>query len=187
MSTLTDPPTPTLHATPVRKFWFDEVTAPATPAAERRHRLERLAGAFRLFARYGFDQGLAGHITARDPEWPDHFWVNPLGRHFARMRASDLLLVNSTGEIVVGKGPVNQAAFAIHAAFTRLVRILLLRRIRIRCMEKRGRPWVASSIRSRRTLARSMRITNYSTISRVWCSTRRKARVLPRRWVRAKR
>ena len=116
MSTLTDAPGLTLHATPVRKFWFDEVPAPATPAAERRHRLERLAGAFRLFARYGFDQGLAGHITARDPEWPDHFWVNPLGRHFARMRVSDLLLVNSAGEIVVGKGPVNQAAFAIHAA-----------------------------------------------------------------------
>jgi ribulose-5-phosphate 4-epimerase/fuculose-1-phosphate aldolase len=32
------------------------------------------------------------------------------------MRVSDLLLVNSVGEIVVGKGPLNQAAFAIHAA-----------------------------------------------------------------------
>ena len=97
MSTLTDAPDLALHASPVRKFWFDEVPPPATPSAERRHRLESLAGAFRLFARYGFDQGLAGHITARDPEWHDHFWVNPLGRHFARMRVSDLLLVNSAG------------------------------------------------------------------------------------------
>jgi ribulose-5-phosphate 4-epimerase/fuculose-1-phosphate aldolase len=116
MSTLPATPELALHASPVRKFWFDEVAPPASLAAERRHRLERLAGAFRLFARYGFDQGLAGHITARDPEWTDHFWVNPLGRHFSRMRVSDLLLVNSEGEIVVGKGPVNQAAFAIHAA-----------------------------------------------------------------------
>lgn len=104
------------HA-PVRKFWFDDESAPArTFDEERRHRQERLAGAFRLFARYGFDQGLAGHITARDPEWPDHFWVNPLGLHFGGMRVSDLLLVNRHGEIVVGDGPVNQAAFAIHAA-----------------------------------------------------------------------
>lgn len=104
------------HA-PLRRFWFDDEAEPArTLAEERRHRQTRLAGAFRLFARYGFDQGLAGHITARDPEWPDHFWVNPLGRHFGRIRVSDLLLVNRHGEIVVGDGPVNQAAFAIHAA-----------------------------------------------------------------------
>jgi ribulose-5-phosphate 4-epimerase/fuculose-1-phosphate aldolase len=107
---------PVLRETPLRKFWFDEVPPRPTLAAERRHRQERLAGAFRLFARYGFDQGLAGHITARDPEWPDHFWVNPLGLHFSRIRVSDLLLVNNNGEIVVGDGPLNQAAFAIHAA-----------------------------------------------------------------------
>jgi ribulose-5-phosphate 4-epimerase/fuculose-1-phosphate aldolase len=103
---------------PVRRFWFDDDSAAhaRSVAEERRHRQERLAGAFRLFARYGFDQGLAGHITARDPEWPDHFWVNPLGLHFGRIRVCDLLLVNRHGEIVVGHGPVNQAAFAIHAA-----------------------------------------------------------------------
>jgi ribulose-5-phosphate 4-epimerase/fuculose-1-phosphate aldolase len=109
-------PTVARRDTPVRKFWFDDVAPAPTLAAERRHRQERLAGAFRLFARYGFAQGLAGHITARDPEWTDHFWVNPLGRHFGRIRVSDLLLVNSQGEIVVGEGPLNQAAFAIHAA-----------------------------------------------------------------------
>jgi ribulose-5-phosphate 4-epimerase/fuculose-1-phosphate aldolase len=112
-----DTPALALRATPVRKFWFDDANAPPrTPAEERLHRQQRLAGAFRLFARYGFAQGLAGHITARDPELTDHFWVNPLGRHFSRMRVSDLLLVNGHGEIVVGEGPVNQAAFAIHAA-----------------------------------------------------------------------
>ena len=103
------------HA-PLRKFWFDDVPQRENVAAERRYRQERLAVAFRLFARYGFDQGLAGHITARDPQWPDHFWVNPFGKHFSRIRVSDLLLVNAQGEIVVGDGPVNQAAFAIHAA-----------------------------------------------------------------------
>lgn len=103
--------------TPLRKFWFDdEAETQRSIEHERIHRQQRLAGAFRLFSRYGFDQGLAGHITARDPEWTDHFWVNPLGRHFGRLRVSDLLLVNRNGEIVIGDGPVNQAAFAIHAA-----------------------------------------------------------------------
>jgi len=82
---------------------------------ERRHRKVHLAGAFRLFARFGFDEGVAGHITARDPERPDWFWVNPFGMHFSQIRASDLVLVNESGEVVEGQHPVNTAAFAIHS------------------------------------------------------------------------
>jgi ribulose-5-phosphate 4-epimerase/fuculose-1-phosphate aldolase len=119
MSTpVAEKPTLAFRNPPIRKFWFDDDDqAPQRSLTEERlHRQQRLAGAFRLFAQNGFAQGLAGHITARDPEWTDHFWVNPLGRHFGRIRVSDLLLVNRHGEIVVGEGPVNQAAFAIHAA-----------------------------------------------------------------------
>ena len=87
----------------------------ATPAEERRHRKERLAGAFRLFSKCGFDEGVAGHITARDPERLDHFWVNPFGIHFSQIRVSDLLLVNDHGEVVEGDREVNLAAFAIHS------------------------------------------------------------------------
>lgn len=107
---------PGRHARPRRRDWFDPPAARPTVQAERRYRQERLAVAFRLFARHGFDHGMAGHITARDPEWPDHFWVNPLGLHFSRIRVSDLLLVNAQGEIAIGEGPLNRAAFAIHAA-----------------------------------------------------------------------
>jgi ribulose-5-phosphate 4-epimerase/fuculose-1-phosphate aldolase len=87
----------------------------ATVAEERRHRQERLAGAFRLFARFGFDEGVAGHITARDPGNPEWFWVNPFGVHFGQIRVSDLILVNDKGEVVQGNYPVNTAAFAIHS------------------------------------------------------------------------
>jgi ribulose-5-phosphate 4-epimerase/fuculose-1-phosphate aldolase len=87
----------------------------ATPAEERLHRKRMLAAAFRLFSRFGFDEGVAGHITARDPEKLDHFWVNPFGMHFGQIRASDLILVNHHGEVVEGKYPVNGAAFAIHS------------------------------------------------------------------------
>ncbi|WP_017651689.1 class II aldolase/adducin family protein [Fortiea contorta] len=82
---------------------------------ERLHRKQRLAAAFRLFARFGFSEGIAGHITARDPEFTDHFWVNPFGTYFGHIRVSDLILVNSEGEVVKGDRPVNRAAFAIHS------------------------------------------------------------------------
>jgi len=87
----------------------------STVQEERQHRKQRLAAAFRLFARFGFDEGVAGHITARDPERRDHFWVNPFGMHFGHIRASDLILVNHRGEVVEGRYPVNVAAFAIHS------------------------------------------------------------------------
>ncbi|MBK4731949.1 class II aldolase/adducin family protein [Oxynema sp. CENA135] len=83
--------------------------------AERQHRKQRLAAAFRLFASFGFDEGVAGHITTRDPEYPDHFWVNPFGMYFGHIRVSDLLLVNHQGEVVRGNKPVNAAGFAIHS------------------------------------------------------------------------
>ena len=86
-----------------------------SPEDERQHRKQQLAAAFRLFSRFGFDEGVAGHITARDPERSDHFWVNPFGMHFGQIRASDLLLVNHLGEVVEGDLPVNTAAFAIHS------------------------------------------------------------------------
>ena len=82
---------------------------------ERLHRKQRLAASFRLFAKYGFDEGVAGHITARDPERSDHFWVNPFAMHFAQISVSDLLLVNHKGEVVEGDRPVNEAAFVIHS------------------------------------------------------------------------
>ena len=86
-----------------------------TVEEERAHRKQRLAAAFRLFGQFGFDEGVAGHITARDPELLDHFWVNPFGMSFKQIRVKDLILVNDTGDVVQGTWPVNQAAFAIHS------------------------------------------------------------------------
>lgn len=88
---------------------FDDVEA------ERLHVKQRLAAGLRLFAMAGYDEGVAGHITARDPELPDHFWVNPFAMPFAHVRVSDLILVNHEGEVVQGGWAVNQAAFCIHS------------------------------------------------------------------------
>jgi ribulose-5-phosphate 4-epimerase/fuculose-1-phosphate aldolase len=87
----------------------------ADPVAERLHRKQQLAAAFRVFAKFGFNLGASGHITARDPELTDHFWVNPLAVPFGRIRVSDLQLVNPAGEIVIGDQPINAAGFFIHS------------------------------------------------------------------------
>lgn len=82
---------------------------------ERLYRKQHLAAAFRIFADRGFDEGVAGHISVRDPILTDHFWLNPLSKHFATICVSDLILVNEEGEVVIGDEPINAAAFAIHS------------------------------------------------------------------------
>jgi ribulose-5-phosphate 4-epimerase/fuculose-1-phosphate aldolase len=82
---------------------------------ERLHLKQRLAAAFRIFGRFGFDEGVAGHITARDPEHADRFWVNPFGMNFKHITVDDLICCDHSGTVVEGTWPVNQAAFAIHS------------------------------------------------------------------------
>ncbi|KAH8602823.1 class II aldolase/adducin N-terminal [Bisporella sp. PMI_857] len=82
---------------------------------ERLYRKQHLAAAFRVFAERGFDEGVAGHISVRDPILTDHFWLNPLSQHFSQICVSDLILVNEAGDVVEGDEPINAAAFAIHS------------------------------------------------------------------------
>ncbi len=82
---------------------------------EREHKKKRLVCALRIFSRCGFDEGVAGHITVRDPEHQNSFWVNPFGIHFSLVKTTDLIRVTHEGEIVEGNHPVNAAAFAIHS------------------------------------------------------------------------
>lgn len=61
---------------------------------------------------------VAGHISVRDPILTDHFWLNPLSKHFSQISVSDLILVDEEGQVVIGDEPINAAAFAIHSTFT---------------------------------------------------------------------
>src|SRR5262245_9971787 len=87
----------------------------ATVEEERLHRKQRLAASFRLFSKFGFDEGVVGHITARDPEFTDTFWVNPFGLHFSLLTVSALIRVGHDGKVLEGNRPVNAAALAIHS------------------------------------------------------------------------
>ena len=88
--------------------------AERSPQDEQLFRKQRLAAALRIFGKFGFDEGVAGHITVRDPIAPDTFWVNSMGRSFKMMRVSDLIRVDHDGNIVEGK-VLNGAAFTIHS------------------------------------------------------------------------
>jgi len=85
---------------------------------EREYQKGRLAAAFRIFGKYGFDEGVAGHITLRDPVQPDCFWVNPFGRAFSLITKSDLILVDHSGKVIGGgeNRLLNTAAYMIHSA-----------------------------------------------------------------------
>jgi len=85
---------------------------------EREYLKGRLVLAFRIFAKLGFDEGVAGHITLRDPVERTSFWVNPFGVAWPLLRASDLILVNKDGNVVDGGSIrlLNRAAYMIHHA-----------------------------------------------------------------------
>lgn len=88
---------------------------------KRQWQLEHMAGAFRVFARHGYTEGMSGHISVRDPIQRDAFWMNPLGVHFGMLKASDMILVNLNGDILIGRNnrPINAAGFLIHTAIHR--------------------------------------------------------------------
>jgi 4-hydroxy-3-prenylphenylpyruvate oxygenase / 4-hydroxy-3-prenylbenzoate synthase len=88
----------------------------ADPALERRYRKVRAAAAFRVMAKLGYEEGLAGLITVEDPEHRGTYWANPLGTPLGRITVDDLVQVDGpTCEVVEGERPVNIGAFNIHA------------------------------------------------------------------------
>lgn len=90
-------------------------TAKADEATLRRD----LAAAYRLAARFGWDDTLYTHFSVRLPggkKGQQRFLLNPFGLMFKEVRASDLIVVNLDGKIVDGDAAMNPAGFTIHSA-----------------------------------------------------------------------
>lgn len=105
---------------PVERLGFEMPPARhEDPALERAHRKERLVLALRLLGRLGYEDGVDGHVSARDPEFEDCYWINPFGRAFGGLTPADLLLVDGDGRVLQGERRVNGLAFAVHAAVHR--------------------------------------------------------------------
>ena len=76
-----------------------------------------LAACYRLVARYGWEDLVFTHISARVPGFEEHFLINPYGLFFDEITASSLVKIDLSGSKVGDSPfPVNQAGFIIHSA-----------------------------------------------------------------------
>jgi hypothetical protein len=50
---------------------------------QQNYQKQHLAVAFRVFAKQGFDEGVANHTSLRDVIHRDNFWINPLRKQFS--------------------------------------------------------------------------------------------------------
>lgn len=81
--------------------------------AERRRRLRDLALAYRVSAALRWGDLADGHISARDPEQTDSFWLLRYGVGFESATVADMVLVRPDGS-VDGGADINRAAYNIH-------------------------------------------------------------------------
>jgi ribulose-5-phosphate 4-epimerase/fuculose-1-phosphate aldolase len=89
--------------------------------AEWRTRVD-LAACYRLCDLYGMSDMIYTHITARVPDSPAHFLINPNGMLFGEITASSLLKVSVEGEILYKPDlpyGLHPAGFTIHSAIYR--------------------------------------------------------------------
>lgn len=97
----------------------EPMDAVRTPDEERSHRKRMCALGYRIFGAMRWGQLGDGHISARDPERPDHFWLLDWGVPFSDARVADLVLVGPGGRVENARGEptgaVNTAGYNIHA------------------------------------------------------------------------
>jgi ribulose-5-phosphate 4-epimerase/fuculose-1-phosphate aldolase len=72
-----------------------------------------LAAAFRLAAQEDLHESVANHFSVATSSDGRYFLINPLWRHFARISASDLVLLDSQEPSFV-RGTVDATAWAVH-------------------------------------------------------------------------
>ena len=79
-----------------------------------------LAALYRLVAHHRWTDFIYTHISARVPGPEHHFLINRYGVNFHEMRASDLVRIDTEGNVVERTGrsgrDVNAAGFTIHSA-----------------------------------------------------------------------
>jgi ribulose-5-phosphate 4-epimerase/fuculose-1-phosphate aldolase len=93
---------------------------PQPPDAEATERVlrEDLAAAYRLIARFGMDDLIFTHLSARLPGAGEpRLLINPYGMMFGEITASSLVVIDVEGNPVGDAAwPVNPAGFVIHSA-----------------------------------------------------------------------
>ena len=83
-----------------------------------------LAAAFRWAARLNFHEAVANHFSLAVSDDGSQFLLNPPGRHFSRVRASELLLLDAGDAGAAdaqGTPPVDPTAWFLHGHLHRVV------------------------------------------------------------------
>ena len=76
-----------------------------------------LAALYRLVARFGWDDLVFTHITARVPGPGHHFLINPYGLLYDEMCASNMVKIDLKGNKVMDSPfDINPAGFVVHSA-----------------------------------------------------------------------
>jgi ribulose-5-phosphate 4-epimerase/fuculose-1-phosphate aldolase len=99
-------------------------TSRASPPRTLDHRSERidLAAAFRWFARLDMHESVANHLSLALSADGARFLINPRGRHFARICASDLLLLDAAdGTTLERPDAPDPTAWHLHARLHQLI------------------------------------------------------------------
>ncbi len=77
----------------------------------------QLAAAYRIFDHLGWSELIYNHISLRVPGEADTYLINPFGLHYSEVTASNLVKVNTAGDIVGHSDwPINPAGITFHGA-----------------------------------------------------------------------
>jgi ribulose-5-phosphate 4-epimerase/fuculose-1-phosphate aldolase len=80
---------------------------------ERQARVD-LAACYRLADHFGMNEGIDNHMTMLVPGHSDRFLLAPFGLHWSEVKASDFMVIDFNGQILSGRGPVEDTALFIH-------------------------------------------------------------------------
>ena len=75
-----------------------------------------LAAVYRLLDRFQLNEGVCNHLTALLPGTSDRFLVIRYGLRWSEVTPDNLVLVDTSGTMLRGVGPIEVTAFEIHRA-----------------------------------------------------------------------
>ena len=87
--------------------------------AERQARID-LAACYRLADHFGLNEGIDNHMTMLLPGHADRFLLAPFGLHWSEVKASDFMVIDFAGQMLSGRGPIEDTALYIHLPLHRL-------------------------------------------------------------------
>jgi ribulose-5-phosphate 4-epimerase/fuculose-1-phosphate aldolase len=108
----------------------------ARTESERQARID-LAACYRLAAHFGLNEGIDNHLTLMLPGHEDRFLLVPFGLHWSEVKASDFMVIDFSGQMLSGRGPVEDTALYIHLPVHRLSR-------RARCVMHTHMPYATA-------------------------------------------